>query len=62
MSIFSGIGSATRSGLGNMIKARQARVNRDVHAFLAGLDDESLARSGFRRDQLKRGGSVAGLL
>lgn len=61
MSIFTGIGSATKSGLNNMIRAREARVSRDVHAYLAGYDDESLARFGYRRDQLKTGGSFTGI-
>ena len=61
MSIFAGFGSATKSGFSNILKARQARVSRDVDAYLAGYDDESLARFGYRRDQLKKGGSFTGI-
>ena len=46
------------SFFGNILKARQEKATRDVHAYLAQMDDAQLKRMGYDRKQLKRGGSV----
>ncbi len=60
MSIFSGFGSAAKAQFSGIIRAREARVERDVHAFLASLDDATLAKGGFNRSSLKKGGTFTG--
>lgn len=46
------------SFFGNVLKARQEKAARDVHAYLAQFDDAQLNRLGYDRKQLKSGGSV----
>ena len=61
MAFFNGIGSAAKTGFGNILRAREARVTRDVHAFLAQMDDDRLNSAGINRNQLEKGGVASNL-
>lgn len=54
MNILGNIGSATKS----VLRARQEHATKSVHAYLAQFDDASLARMGYNRKDLKRGGQL----
>ncbi len=62
MSIIGNIGTATRKGFRNLMRAREHEAVLSVHAYLATLDDDTLSRAGYKRSQLKRGGSVNHLI
>ena len=55
MSLLGRMGHMTRRGYNAMIEARQKRAQHYVNGALLSFDDETLARAGFDRDELKRG-------
>lgn len=58
MAILQNIGSVTKKGYRNFVRAREHQATLAVHAYLAQFDDVTLGRMGMRRDELKTGGSV----
>ncbi|MCB1451780.1 MAG: hypothetical protein R3D34_05385 [Nitratireductor sp.] len=58
MNFFGDIGRVARNGLNRMVEARERQARRYVNATLLGLDDETLARSGFDRKQLEKQGAT----
>ena len=46
------------NGFGQLLRAREKQAERSVHAYLATLDDASLKRAGFNRNELKSGGRI----
>ena len=57
MNFFGDIGRVARNGLNRMVEARERQARRYVNATLLGLDDETLARSGFDLKQLEKQGA-----
>jgi hypothetical protein len=53
MSIFSGIGRATRRGFNRMIEARQRQATRYVNGALLNFDDATLKQAGYSRKDLE---------
>ncbi|MEL7428920.1 MAG: hypothetical protein AAFN43_02860 [Pseudomonadota bacterium] len=43
---------------GNMMRVREKQAQLSVHAYLASLDDATLARVGYKRSDLKKGGRI----
>ncbi|MEZ5870646.1 MAG: hypothetical protein R3D32_02145 [Nitratireductor sp.] len=58
MNFFGDFGRVARKGINRMVEARQRQARRYVNSTLLGLDDETLARSGFDRKQIEKQGAV----
>ncbi|MEM9333173.1 MAG: hypothetical protein AAGA53_17755 [Pseudomonadota bacterium] len=46
------------SGFESLLRTREKQAQLSVHAYLAQLDDGTLARLGMKREELKKGGSI----